>query len=121
MKTLFILICMVYTAILPLEAASSTFMDYQNYNHGYCPSCNCYPCRCAELDPAESPCAPCNPPPVAPPNAPKPCVKPDPCNPAPVQACNCGISLWWVGLGIAGLAAAGAIIVSNNNGRRPIP
>lgn len=34
---------------------SESITDYQNYNHGYCPSCECEPCRCRS-----SPCDPCD-------------------------------------------------------------
>lgn len=114
MKGLISFLCIFLAAVAPLRGASDTFIDYQNYNHGYCPDCNCYPCRCAEnLDEA----LPIPPPDAAPPIPPPPCAaKPDACNPAPVCGTNCGISLWWVGLIIAGVAAAGAVIVSSNNG-----
>jgi hypothetical protein len=130
MKTFISFICIFLLALaLPLEAVSNTFIDYQNYNHGYCPECNCYPCRCPTPPPntaEKQPCATCpngeEPTPDAVPGNPptcNPCPKPDPCDPAPVCGTNCGISLWWVGLIIGGLAAAGAIIISSNNGSDP--
>ncbi len=116
MKTVLTFLCILITAsAIPLRAASDTFVDYQNYNHGYCPTCNCYPCRCAELfgdaeeeDPEEEED-----------DAPGESNGVDPCEPAPVCACNCGISLWAIGLVIGGLATAGVIIVSSNNGPAP--
>lgn len=148
MRTFMTFICILLTATFSSLKASDTFMDYQNYDHGYCPDCNCYPCRCNAAAAAEEagaaglpppPCAACGAaiPPGAPlppfpnpeaaaaaaataaSNAPPPCKKPDPCDPAPVCATNCGISLCWIGLGIAVVATAAAIIVSSNNGRTP--
>lgn len=149
MKTLITCLCILLVGSFAPLTASSTFVDYQNYNHGYCPKCNCFPCRCnaaqaevmgaevgvegppppppppcatcAEPPPPEPPCdapdAPCDAPCDAP-DAPcdAPCDKPEPCDPAPVCATNCGINLCWIGLGIAVIATAGAIIVSTNNG-----
>lgn len=111
-KTSFTLFCALLTLSLSPLRASDTFVDYQNFNHGYCPDCNCYPCRCGEenfLD-AEDPCddEPCD-----------ECEKPDPCNPACVCGTNCGISLWVVGLVIAGVATAGALIIGSSNGIVP--
>ncbi len=124
MKGLISLICIFLAAAAPLKAASDTFIDYQNYNHGYCPDCNCYPCRCAENVDAPVPPPPPPPPPGAaaavPPPPASPCgPKPDACTPATICATNCGISLWIVGLVIAGVATAGALIVSSNNGAHP--
>src|SRR5262245_9607833 len=134
MKVIVSLLCIVLTACFAPLRASDTFTDYQNYNHGYCPDCNCHPCKCnsqaetvgapacasvaappacAPATPA--PCAPVTPAPCAPCKA--PCEKPEPCAPAPVCATNCGISLCWIGLGLAVVATAAAIIVSSNNGR----
>lgn len=111
------------TFTFPLSAVSNTFIDYQNYNHGYCPECQCYPCKCEVHNPDGSNPCPCpahgsNPHPC-PENHGKQvntCVPPDPCCPAPVCGGACGLSICVIGLGIAVLAAAGAIIVSSNNG-----
>jgi hypothetical protein len=147
MRKVLSLLCILLTAIFsPLHAASDTFMDYQNYTHGYCPECNCYPCQCNAKAAEEvgeepgalppPPCGPCGaavpsaafgvlppPPPAvaaaAAEEAAEECEKPNPCDPAPVCATNCGISLCWIGLGIAVVATAAAIIVSTNNGRTP--
>lgn len=89
-----------------LTAADSTFLDYQNYNHGYCPECSCYPCRCDVPCPEEAPCDPC---PV-----PNPCNPCDPC--APVCGTECGVSICAIGIGLAAVAAAAAIIIASGNG-----
>ncbi len=93
-----------------LKGYDSTFMDYQNYNHGYCPECSCYPCKC---DVPYYNVEPGPPPPVPPP--PPPCPVPDPCSPcdpcAPVCGTQCGISICAIGVAIAGVAAAAAIII----------
>jgi hypothetical protein len=120
MRAFISILCALLMAASPLKGASDTFVDYQNFNHGYCPDCNCYPCRCAELGitpaTAATPAAA-----ATPPAAPEP-VKPDACNqPKPICPENCGIRLWIVGLVLAGTATAGAILVSSNNGRRPRP
>jgi hypothetical protein len=146
MRTSMTIICIILTATFNSFhcSAGDTFMDYQNYDHGYCPECNCYPCRCnateeelgIETELPAPPCAPCGaavvppgalplpvpaPPPAAAVAAKKcpTCKKPDPCDPAPVCATNCGVSLCWIGIGIAVVATAAAIIVSTNNGRDP--
>lgn len=114
------LICSLILSLVifsSLFGASNTFIDYQNYNHGYCPDCNCYPCKCGG-GAQDSPPYPVQdaPPPACAPCGNAPCKKPDPCAPAPVCGTNCGISLCYVGLAIAGVAAAAAIIVTSNNG-----
>lgn len=134
MKSTLIFLCLMLVCSYSLRA-SNTFIDYQNYNHGYCPECNCYPCRCdGTCPPTEdnpNPCPSCPsgkcsagelpPPPVG--DGEKKecnvCKQPNPCDPAPVCGTNCGISLCWVGLAIAGVAAAAAIIVTSNNGSTP--
>jgi hypothetical protein len=138
MQKLMTLICILLTAAFSPLKAGDTFIDYQNYDHGYCPECNCYPCQCnamaEELGEEEGalpppPCGPCGaavpasaafgtlpPPPPAAAAACEECEKPDPCDPAPVCATNCGISLCWIGLGIAVIATGAALIVSSNNG-----
>lgn len=113
-------ISFILTAILAtsgaLHAADSTFLDYQNYNHGYCPECSCYPCCCqgGSCDAAPTDCAaPCaQPTPCA-----APCNVPTPCAPcAPVCGTECGISICAIGIAIAAVAAAGAIIIASSNG-----
>lgn len=153
-----------------LTAASNTFLDYQNYNHGYCPDCQCTPCTCKSGTGScptcpNQPCSSCNgkgvcpncqgggacptchaqksssctscqgkgacvtcqgkgscpscsgvpPPPGAPPPG-KPCPTPNPCTPATTAATQCGLSLWWIGIGIAALVVAAKFIVSSHNG-----
>lgn len=136
MKTLLSFTCIFLVAFaLPLRAASDTFVDYQNYNHGYCPICNSYPCRCkVPYNPENAPPPIPGPGPIPPPQGPgpdgpgpalgkgpppPPPPPPNPCNPAPVCGTNCGISLVWIGIGIVGLVAAAVIIVSSNNGSIP--
>lgn len=109
------------------HAADSTFMDYQNFNHGYCPECTCYPCKCDGAPPPGPPLPPAQPAPGVVPlqpgsgmatNAPpvNTCPKPDPCNPAPVCGAQCGIPIWVLGGVIATVATAAAIIIGSNNG-----
>lgn len=86
-----------------LSAASNTFLDYQNYNHGYCPTCNCEPCTCGSPQPPPPPC----------PEPGGPC---DPC--APVCGTECGVSICAIGVGVAAVAAAAAIIVTSSSGNR---
>lgn len=112
MRTVLLILCALLGISSSLKASSSTFLDYQNYNHGYCPECNCYPCRCAQANgdpdlevPPQAPESPCN-----------TCAKPDPCDPAPVCATQCGVSLCCIGGVIALVAAAGAILIGINNG-----
>ena len=81
-----------------LAAADNTFIDYQNYNHGYCSSCNCAPCVC---DPSPPPCS-------------VPCAPCDPC--APVCGTECGVSICAIGVGVAAVAAAAAIIIASGSG-----
>ncbi len=70
MKRLTAIVVLLTFWISPLRAASDTFVDYQNYNHGYCPECGSFPCRCGEraagnnLAPEEAPVPP--PPPAGP-------------------------------------------------------
>ncbi|MCC5832475.1 MAG: hypothetical protein JJU12_05460 [Chlamydiales bacterium] len=90
-----------------LSGADSPYMNYQNYNHGYCPGCNCAPCGCPQ---------PAAPPPSAasnPPSPPPPCNPCDPC--APVCGAECGISLCAIGVGIAALAIAAGIIAASGS------
>lgn len=86
MKTLLSFVCIFLIGLsLPLRAANDTFIDYQNYNHGYCPICNSYPCRCKkpynpengpppipEAGPGPMPAPPPGPGPTPPPPAPGP-------------------------------------------------
>lgn len=41
-----LLTAILFAFVTSISAANSTFIDYQNYNHGYCPSCNYEPCVC---------------------------------------------------------------------------
>ncbi len=139
MKKIFtasVLFLMTVTSIA--RGVDSTFTDYQNYNHGYCPECSCYPCRCAPSpngscetgtcpddyydpnteyydDPNAScdsvePCDPCNEVCVG-----QPCY--DPADPnAPGQGTTYGISVTAIGVAVAAVAAAAAIILSAGNG-----
>jgi len=100
MKKLIILFCAGIVALSgTFFADTGKLYDYQNYNHGYCPECSCYPCEC-ECQPEDAPC-PC------PPSC-------DPC--ASVCGTDCGISMCALGIGLAALAVAGVIIVSSGNG-----
>ena len=139
MKIFITYICILLTAgLIPLRAANDTFMDYQNYNHGYCPDCNCYPCKCKpysnvpscatcdddDEDDCDDECEDCDDDDECDEECDEDedecddCEAPDPCNPASVCGTNCGISICWIGLGIAGIATAAAIIVGSNNGSR---
>jgi hypothetical protein len=67
-----------------LRAANDTFFDYQNYNHGYCPECNFYPCRCdTGYNPGASTC------PTCPNNNPNNTNPPYPQDPAPCPGGQC--------------------------------
>lgn len=99
-----------------LTAASSTFVDYQNFNHGYCSQCNCYPCQC-EIPPMD-------PPPAAAP-VPAPCctVPPSPppaaCDPcAPVCGAECGVSFCAIAVAAVAIGVAVFIVVASGNGSR---
>ncbi len=61
-------------------AEGDVFVDYQNYNHGYCPYCDSSPCRCANRN--SGPIAPPTPPTPPPPPPAQTC--PGPGCPAPV-------------------------------------
>ncbi|NGX60729.1 MAG: hypothetical protein K940chlam9_00197 [Chlamydiae bacterium] len=109
MKKTLSLLCILLTAFaLPLRASSNTFQDYQNYNHGYCPSCNCSPCGCG----ADGAC------PEEP--YPTPCEEEEPCGPCdpcgPVCGAECGISLCAIGVGAAAIVIAGVIILTSGDG-----
>ncbi|NGX55752.1 MAG: hypothetical protein KR126chlam2_01394 [Chlamydiae bacterium] len=98
MKKLIALFCTGLIAIGGISVADTgKLYDYQNYNHGYCPECSCTPCECQSAD-QSSPCPPA-------------C---DPC--ASACGADCGISMCALGIGLAALAAAAAIIVSSGNG-----
>lgn len=129
MKKLLFIACMVLTGLNPLHShslfaeeevsASDVFVDYQNYNHDYCPTCDCNPCRC-NYGPVSTPCQPnvCEPSVCDPCDAnvcePSVC---EPCNPcAPVCGSECGISVCAIGVAIAALATAAVLIVSSGNG-----
>lgn len=114
LKTFILLVAMVFSCFTNCaEAGSDTFLDYQNYNHGYCPTCNCLPCKC-EVPPLD-------PPPAAAP-VPAPCAVPQspppaPCDPcAPVCGAECGISLCALGVAAVAVAAAIVIIVTAGSG-----
>lgn len=128
MKRLFAIL-MILVLPLNLLGVDDTFFDYQNYNHGYCPSCNYCPCQCDggtcsdSCTPPPYPKEPATCPPGAPctsatpatPCAPEPCQSPcDPC--APVCGTGCGISVCAIVVAIAALAAAAAIIIGSSNG-----
>lgn len=141
MKTCSTLICILLTiTFAPLQAASDTFVDYQNYNHGYCPKCNCYPCQCKYLQGTPGPGPVDGPEAIDDPDAddddedyddeegdippPPACRAPAPAttpcdDPAPVCATNCGVSLCVVGVAIAAIATTAAILISANNGGDP--
>lgn len=99
MKAALSLLCAFLCFSMTLFSVDSTFLDYQNYNHGYCPECNCYPCRCD----GPGGCEPCN-----------TCAVPDPCNPAPVCGTQCGLSVCAVALAIIIVAGVAAIIISSS-------
>lgn len=128
MKKVIALLCILSTGFTTmLSGASDTFMDYQNYNHGYCPDCNYYPCRCdTGYCPDANPCPTCphaegeyQPPyPQQPDACPATCnTCDDVCDPcAPVCRNSCGISICAIAIAIAAVAAAAAIIVGSSNG-----
>ena len=96
-----------------LFAANNPYVDYQNYNQGYCSTCNCYPCMCAPQQPCVPQGAPCAAPPCGPCGAPA-C---GPCDAgAPVCGAECGISICAIGVAVAAVAAAAAIIIASGNG-----
>lgn len=117
-----------------LVGSSNTFLDYQNYDHGYCPDCNCAKCKCGGGDKSPScsegedgepsSCQGCGGNPGsckkcsqgAKEGSPS-CKTPDPCDPpATSDSAQCGISIWCLGIGVAAIAAAAVVIVSSNNG-----
>ncbi|MEZ5315658.1 MAG: hypothetical protein R3E91_05590 [Chlamydiales bacterium] len=122
-----------------LHADSNTFLDYQNYNHGYCPSCNCHPCSCVDEScvdedpqPKSNPactessntfldyqnynhgyCPSCNCYPCSCDEHPQP----NPCTPpATSTSTQCGLNIVYVGLGIAVIVTAATLIIGSNNG-----
>jgi len=116
--TLFIVGCLS-VFVSSLSAASDTFWDYQNYNHGYCADCNCYPCQC-ELSPMD-------PPPAAAP-VPDPCCgvpqspPPAPCDPcAPVCGAECGVSLCAIAVAAVAVGVAIVIIAASGVGSGSSP
>ncbi len=127
LKYLLTFLC-IFLASTGCLRAGDTFVDYQNFNHGYCPNCHCSPCQCAGLEEGvaaeavaedgEGGVLVAEPAPAAvtAEEAEEEEAATAACEPAVVCATNCGISLWWIGLILAGLATAGAIIVSSNNG-----
>lgn len=113
--------------------AKSNMQSYQNYNHGYVPTCEncsqnpceCNPCASNACTPSNG-CSPCN----VPSNTgcnPGGCNNGncnnagcngcDPCDPcAPVCGTECGISIVAIGIAIAAVIAAAAIIIASGNG-----
>lgn len=110
------------------EVAQSEIIDYQNYNRGYqpgCDGCDCptpqYPLPGAPPPCSGTSCAPPPPPPPPPcvPAKPPPSPPGAPCDEEPCAAecgAQCGLSMCALGLGLAALAAVGAIIISANGG-----
>lgn len=119
-----------------LAQCSGDILDYQNYNHGYCPTCDgpLGSCNCGTPTP---PPPPVNPPPAYPsyyynpvPPAPVPACATGTCGGAPIEevddapcapcagasGVNCGISICALGILLIALAAGAAIIVSSGNG-----
>ncbi len=129
-KCLSIFFVLLIAAGSQLSAASNTFLDYQNYNHGYCPDCNCCPCKCAgggcyAPQPPPPPPSPNQPPPPPPPpgdpqdpiNPQGACKKPEPCCPPATSTCTeCGLNIVYVGLGIAAVVTAATILIGMDNG-----
>lgn len=127
-KCISILTIFCFSLVAPLSAdPSSTYIDYQNFNHGYCPTCNCYPCACAPQQyPPPPPPIPGGLPPTgpipcgAPARGPGPCATCGPCAPcdpcAPVCGTDCGVSICAIAVAVVAVAAAAAIIVASGNG-----
>ncbi|MCH9635311.1 MAG: hypothetical protein S4CHLAM81_05250 [Chlamydiales bacterium] len=122
----FLLIASLF--LLPLNGADNTFLDSQNYNHGYCPDCNTSPCDCPAVPYKSCPQkeGTCPDAPVYNPDV-KACYPDDensacteqcpPCDPcAPIARKHSGISICAVGLVLVALAAGAAVIVTSNNG-----
>ncbi len=101
MKKFVSFICMALMAsVSVMHAETSNLYDYQNYNHGYCPECECSPCTCqpsGEQTTCPAACSSCE-------------------GNAPVCGTECGISICALGVAVAALAAAAAIIISSGNG-----
>ena len=97
MRFLFAAILLLF--IFSLQAADNTFIDYQNYNHGYCATCNYAPCIC---EPAQAQT-----------QAPSPATCPPS---APVCGTESGVSICAIGAGIAAVTAAAAIIIASGSG-----
>lgn len=131
-KALRLIIAILFPLTPSLFAANDTFIDYQNFNHGYCPTCYCYPCTCAvppdralqpqippppgeELPPIMS-----SPPPPggAPPCGTTPCATTcAPCDPcAPIVGLKCGVSFCAVGVAIVAIVGAAAIVIATSHG-----
>lgn len=123
MKVIIAVLCIFsFLTTSVFGAAGDTFIDYQNYNHGYCPECNNYPCQCdSGCCPNADPCTTCpNTATSAPPYPlePQTCPAPNPCTPCE-EGDVCGISVYWIAIIIVAIATAAAIIVGANNGRTP--
>lgn len=134
-KAIRLIIAILFPLTPSLFAANDTFIDYQNFNHGYCPTCNCYPCTCAvppdrALQPQIPPPPPGEVPPIVPPPPPPPgpdgpppcgaapcasaCAPCDPC--APIVGLKCGVSFCAVGVAIVAVVAAAAIVIATSGG-----
>lgn len=101
----------------PLFAAQ---FDYQNFNHGYCPTCDkcgCNPCSCCPTPSSETTdqLPQPTPPPASPCNTGCNTACDNPCA-ASVNGTQCGISICAIGIAVAAIAAAAAIIISSGNG-----
>lgn len=60
MKKLVIFVCAFLLTVCPMgkgfSVTEDSITDYQNYNHGYCPSCQCNDCRCEKPSPECNSC-----------------------------------------------------------------
>ena|GEM_PF-2207948 len=139
MRTYTIIMLIATAFFAPVRAADNTFLDYQNYNHGYCPQCNGYPCSCPSKPYQSCPqdVEDCPDAPVYNDNI-QPCYKgqdcglcedpveetelcadecPPPCDPcAPVCGTTSGFSIAAVGLALIAIGAGAVVIVTSNNG-----
>lgn len=113
-----LLTAILFAFVTSISAANSTFIDYQNYNHGYCPSCNYEPCVCDPPPYQDAGYPPCTPPYPAPCPPEPPCEPPcDPCDPcAPVCGTDCGVSVCAIAVAVAAVIAAAAIVLSSGSG-----
>lgn len=144
-KLFFIVFFMLGFVTTNVLATNNTFLDYQNYNHGYCPDCNSCPCNCP-AQPYQScplpqdncpnaqpynqniqPCYPNSTPscPSCPNHQSQACPQSPcqvscplpPCDPgAPIAGTNTGVSICAIGISLLAVGAAAALIVTSNNG-----